>query len=508
MAKTNRLLYALALLKIVLPYLLQHPVYEPHRDELLYLAEGRHPAFGFMEVPPLLSLFSWLTNLLGGGLFWVKLWPSLFGAATFLVSGKIVQMLGGKKFALLLLFLPFIFGVYLRMFFLFQPNPPEIFFWTVIAFSMIRFTQTNQPKWLYLFGVSVALGMLSKYSVAFYTAAVLLGLLFTPHRRLFTNKHFWFAALTGFLIFLPNLVWQYLHHFPVVFHMRKLQESQLQYVNPSGFIMDQLLYNLPCFFIWITGFIYTMRSSQYRFIGWAYVLVIAFLLMGHGKSYYAMGVYPALFAFGAVQLEKFTELKQRRLRIAWVLFPVMAGLFFIPLLLPVLPPPQLARLYVTMNARETGLLQWEDLKDHPLPQDFSDMLGWKEMAQKVAKAYNLLDSSSKKEVFIFCNNYGMAGAVNYYARNYHLPEAYSDNASFLYWLPSGKYIRDMILVTDDPHEERHDFAKGFVSVTKTDSVTNEYAREKGDYIYLFKGADNNFREFFKEKIEKDKSELK
>ena len=228
MAKNNRLLYTLALLKIVLPYLLQHPVYEPHRDELLYLAEGRHPAFGFMEVPPLLSLFSWLTNLLGGGLFWVKLWPSLFGAATFLVSGKIVQMLGGKKFALLLLFLPFIFGVYLRMFFLFQPNPPEIFFWTVIAFSMIRFTQTNQPKWLYLFGVSVALGMLSKYSVAFYTAAVLLGLLFTPHRRLFTNKHFWFAALTGFLIFLPNLVWQYLHHFPVVFHMRKLQESQLQ----------------------------------------------------------------------------------------------------------------------------------------------------------------------------------------------------------------------------------------------------------------------------------------
>lgn len=374
----------------------------------------------------------------------------------------------------------------------------------MIAFSLIRFTQTNNSKWLYLFGISAALGMLSKYSVAFYTAAILLGLLFTQHRTTFLNKHFWYAASIGFIIFLPNLVWQYLHHFPIVFHMRELQDTQLQYVRPSGFIMDQLLYNLPCFFIWLTGFFYTLRSKQYRYIGWGYVFVIVLLLAGHGKSYYAMGAYPALFAFGAVQLEKFTELKRKRLRMALILFPLIAGSYFIPILLPVLPPEQLARLYIKMDVRKTGLLRWEDLKDHPLPQDFSDMLGWEEMAKKVAKAYNLLDSSSKEEVFIFCNNYGMAGAVNYYASKYHLPEAYSDNASFLYWLPAGKYIRNIILVSDDPHEEQHDFAKGFTSVTKIDSITNEYAKEKGDYIYLFKGADNNFRKFFREK-DKSKS---
>jgi hypothetical protein len=44
---------------------------------------------------------------------------------------------------------------------------------------------------------------------------------------------------------------------------------------------------------------------------------------------------------------------------------------------------------------------------------------------------------------------------------YKLPEAYSDNASFLYWLPGDKYITDLILVTEDPHEEQHDFAKAF-----------------------------------------------
>jgi hypothetical protein len=80
------------------------------------------------------------------------------------------------------------------------------------------------------------------------------------------------------------------------------------------------------------------------------------------------------------------------------------------------------------------------------------MLGWEEMAQKVSKAYSLLSPQEKEDVFIFCNNYGMAGAVSYYAPKYHYPAAFSDNASFLYWLPLSKNITNMILVTDDPNE--------------------------------------------------------
>ncbi len=507
MKKTNTLLYILALLRVIIPYLLQHPVYEPHRDEFLYLAEGHHLAFGFMEVPPMLSIFAWLTKLFGGGMFWVKLWPSLFGAATFIVAGKIIQSLGGKSFALILLFFSFLFGAYLRMFFLFQPNAPEIFFWTLIAFSFIRFVQTKKNKWLYLFGVSVGLGMLSKYSVAFYTVSILLALLFTKHRTVFFNKHFWYASLIGFLIFLPNIIWQWQNHFPVIMHMNELQQTQLQYINPAGFLTDQLLLMFPCFFVWLTGFFNALSSKQYRFIGLAYLFVIILLLTGHGKSYYAAGVYPPLFALGATALEKFTAAKRKYLRYAFVIFAVGFGLFVVPVLLPILPPQPLADLYVKMNIAKTGTLKWEDLKDHPLPQDFADMLGWEEMAQKVAKAYHALDDSDRKNTIIFCNNYGMAGAINYYAHKYNLPEAYSDNASFLYWLPTGLQIENFILVSDDPDEKQHDFAKGFASVTKTDSITNKFAREKGDYIYVFIGADDNFRKFFKQKIEEDKAEF-
>ncbi|HSZ35007.1 MAG TPA: hypothetical protein VK772_16940 [Puia sp.] len=120
MKRTNWFLILLALVKFLLPFLLQNSVYEPHRDEFLYLAEGMHPAFGFMEVPPLLSVFAWITNLFGNGKFWIKFWPSLFGALNFMLIGRIILLHGGKRFALFLLFCCFIFTGFLRVHFLFN----------------------------------------------------------------------------------------------------------------------------------------------------------------------------------------------------------------------------------------------------------------------------------------------------------------------------------------------------------------------------------------------------
>jgi len=508
--RLRKILILLGLLKIVISYFLQNSFYEPHRDEFLYLAEGHHLAWGFMEVPPMLSVFAWLTHVFGDGLFWIKLWPSLFGAATFITAGEIAISLGGKTFALLLIFLPFIFGVYLRLFFLFQPNTPEVFFWTMIAYSTVRFVQTKKNKFLYLLGVSIGLGMLSKYSVSIFVASIFISLLFTRHRTIFLKKHFWLAMIVCFVIFLPNLIWQYTEKFPVVYHMNELQRTQLQYISPLQFLIDQLLMNLPCVFIWLAGLWYVSflkNGKNYRFIGWAYFFVIVLFLIGHGKNYYALGVYPVLFAFGSVHLEAFTTVKRKSLRRALVIFPILSGIYFIPLSLPIFKPDKLARFYSKVNMAKTGFLKWEDLKDHPLPQDFSDMLGWEEMAQKVSKAYSLLSSQEKEDVFIFCNNYGMAGAVSYYAPKYHYPAAFSDNASFLYWLPLSKNITNMILITDDPNEQQHDWAKGFQQIVKVDSITSAYARERGDYIYLFRGADENFNHFFKEKIEKDRAKF-
>lgn len=46
----------------------------------------------------------------------------------------------------------------------------------------------------------------------------------------------------------------------------------------------------------------------------------------------------------------------------------------IPVLLPVWKPEQLSAYYLKTGFDKTGILKWEDLQNHPLPQDFADML--------------------------------------------------------------------------------------------------------------------------------------
>lgn len=117
-------------------------------------------------------------------------------------------------------------------------------------------------------------------------------------------------------------------------------------------------------------------------------------------------------------------------------------------------------------------------------------------------------TAQKKQTLLFCDNYGQAGALNFYADKYHLPQAHSSNASFLYWLPDDIRIVNMILLTDDEEEMAKPFIKDFFSAILNDSITTRYARERGNLIITLKGANDAFNQMFKEKIEADKATLK
>lgn len=503
----TRFLYLLALIKFVLPFLLQDATYEPHRDEFLYLAEGNHMAWGYMEVPPLLSVFAWLTQHLGTNMFWIKFWPSLFGSLNLILVGRIVIAQGGKFFSLFLVFCSFFFSVFLRVHFLFQPNFLEIFFYTLIAFGLISFIQTGKNKWLYVCGLGAGLGLLSKYSVAFYLISLLPALLLTPQRTIFLNKHFYYGLSLALLIFLPNILWQYANHFPVIYHMHELSSTQLQFVPPTDFLKDQLLMFLPCSFIWIAGFFYLILNKKgrpYVFLCWAYLVVIGILLWFHGKNYYSLGLYPVFFGFGSLAIENWTVRSRYFLRYVFSLFISGLGIYFTFIGLPLMKPVKLAAFYQDTHAAGKGILRWEDQRDHALPQDFADMLGWEEMAKKTGDIFHGLDSIQQDNTIIFCDNYGMAGAIDYYRKKYHLPEAFSDNASFLYWIPDSIHFKNLILLTTDQEEMQHPFIKEFERAAVEGRVTEPLARENGTQILLLTDASDTFRKFFQDKLNADR----
>ena len=142
---------------------------------------------------------------------------------------------------------------------------------------------------------------------------------------------------------------------------------------------------------------------------------------------------------------------------------------------------------------------------HAIPQDFADMLGWKELAEKTASVYHRLPDSVKKETLIFGDNYGQAGALNFYRRKLGLPETFSDNASFLYWLPSEFPYRHVILIDFSPRDKNDRVFKHFESVTVLDSMTMQYAREKGLKIMLYKNGDDSLQYVAAKAIQEQKA---
>jgi hypothetical protein len=502
------LILLMALIKFVLPIFLQSPVYELQRDEFLYYQQGLHPALGYLENPPLISWMAMISSWFGGSEAWIKFWPCLLGAGTVILTCLITAELGGNRFAQFLASLGIITGAYLRIHFLFQPNILDIFFWTLVVYFLVCYINNPSRSNIYGIFISLALGWWGKYSIVFIGAALVLGLLLTPHRKIFRKKETWIAILFACIIIAPNIAWQFTHNWPVIHHMRELRETQLQFVDPMNFLKDQVLMLLPVAIVWITGFVWLLKRPAYRIVCIIYILVIVLLIVGNGKNYYALGIYQPLLAAGAVSIENWSS------RFLWVRAAMVALIFlltlpFIPLLLPTKPPEELAQFYKKFGIEKTGLLEWEDQQNHPLPQDFADMTGWKELSEKAERFYNVLPDTTKKQTIIFGRHYGHAGALSYYAGSKDFrKKIITDNGSFLLWIPADIQFRHLLFIGRRMPEADDEVFQHFRNYILVDSVTNPWSRQHGDKIIFFRDIDEEGLRLAKEELEEEKNRFR
>ncbi|MDO3416718.1 glycosyltransferase family 39 protein [Hymenobacter sp. BT770] len=488
-----------ALLKFVSGYFLISPTYELQRDEYLYLNQGLHLAWGYLEVPPLIAAQGWLTLALGGGEGWVHFWPFLWGSATVYLVGRLAQRLGSGWFAQSLACTCYLGTGFARLNILFQPNSFEVFGFMFCLYWLVRFLQEGRTRYLYLIGIGLGLGLLNKYTTLFFMAALGGALLLTSSRRLLLNRHFWGAMGLAGLLWLPNVLWQLRHGIPFLHHMALLHDSQLVHVEAAGFWKDQLLMCVAASWVWVPGLLALLLGRAFRpycAVGWVAVLGVALLAALHGKSYYALGYYPVLFAFGAVwwetRIAQWGELRNFRwktaLRPLLVALPLAFVVMYLPLMFPVRSPAAMAALHA--RYAHLGIYRWEDGRDHALPQDYADMLGWRELADKTWAAYQTLPDSVRAHTLISCGNYGQASAINYYNRARPMPRASSMNGSYLFWYPALDHCQAVIIVDDEPTDE---VAPHFTSLRRFGAITNPYAREQGTAISIGLRPDSAIR---------------
>jgi hypothetical protein len=414
------------------------------RDELYFIACSKHLAWGYVDQPPMVAVAAWFAAPAGYDLLALRALPILAAAATVYLAVRLARELGGGSFAQVLAGVATLLTpAYLLLGNTLTTTSFEPFSWTLAAYAAVRIVRapSSEPRrWWVLLGTAIAFGAYAKYSILLPVAGIAVGLLATPERRVLRSPYMPYALAIAAVLVSPNVVWQFAHGWPIVEVLRgnvahrpafrngfALEFGDLA-ANAKAFLVEQLIYTNPFAApVWLAGAIAPFRLASLRdlrFVGIAYAVGFSIAIALSAKGYYIVGFYAALFAIGAVAVERATAYV--RVMIAAAL--VAVGLATMPLSLPVLPVDGLIAY-----SRLLGLTGRDGTPSHLIQPVFAEEFGWDRLAQDVASVYFSLPPSIRARSAIYADTYGDAGALDFFGPQYGLPTVISSQNSYYLW---------------------------------------------------------------------------
>ena len=425
------------------------------RDELYYIACANRLQLGYVDHPPLsIYVLSIWKSLFGDGLIAIRIVPGLISSITVFIIGLFTLRLGGNKPAILISCLAFMFSpIFLGMNTIYSMNTFDFFFWITSAYLFLRIIQAEERSqknrnWIWL-GIVIGLGLLNKTSMLWLGGGIFLGIIFSPLRSELKTKYPYVAGAIALLIFSPFIIWNITHDFAHLEFMRNAATRKYGGLTPISFILDQILILNPLSIcIWLPGlyfFFFTETGKKYKAVVFIWIATFLILLInGHSKGEYVAAAYQILFAGGAVMIEKWSTPPKRE----WIKFAIAIPVIIFSILLspfarPLLQPETFVK-YQTAMGLEPPSNEGHELVG--LPQFYSDMFGWEEMAKKVSEVYLSLSESEREKTLVYCGNYGKAGAIEYYSRKYPLPKVICPHNSYWYWWPKIDNYSTLIII--------------------------------------------------------------
>jgi 4-amino-4-deoxy-L-arabinose transferase-like glycosyltransferase len=453
------------------------------------MAMGEHLRLWHMDFPPLIAILSEVTRfLLGDSLFALRLPPALMSTALLLIAALAARELGGGRFAQgLAAFCVLASTLFLRSGNLFQPVVIDQLFWSLALFALLRLGSTRDPRWWLAYGAMAGFGLLAKFSLLVFGFATLVALVVTSERRWLATPWPWAAGVLAFVIGSPSIIGQVNLGFPVLTQMEDLRSAQLARVSAVAFLLDQprMVGGFVIAGLGAAGLCFGRLGNRYRLAGWTAVLAVASLMILRGKSYYAGPVYPVLFGAGAVVI---AGIKAPRWgpTVRWGLVGIMAAylILLLPMGLPILKPQTMERYLVAIGLQSAAVTNVG--AQERIPQDYADMLNWKEQVREIARVYESLPPDDRRRAVILASNYGEAGAVDFYGPAFGLPKAKAFVGSYWFFGP-GELPGEVMILHGFAEDDLSDY---FESVIAAGHVTHPYAvHEQRDLtIYVGRGA--------------------
>ena len=416
------LLVYIALATVVLHLILGNR-YGWHRDELATLEDARHLAWGYPAYPPVTPFFgriSW--ELFGASVRGFRFFANISQAVTVVLTGLMARDMGGRRGAQLVAAVaavPFCLGGgYQMMYVAF-----DALAWVMTAYFVVRLLKSEDPRWWVAIGAGIGFGMLCKYTMGVFALSIVAGVLLTDARRYLRSKWLWIGVALSIVIWLPNVLWQWQHHFVSLDFLNHIHSRDVRQGRTADFLPMQLMMTGIRFPLALAGLYFcfaALAGKRFRMIGWMYIVTLLLFTVAKGRWYYMGPAYPMLYAAGAVWGEQWLATLQRGRAIAvrravWVALAfelVFTTAFWLPL------PP--------LNSR------WWEI-NNSLTGDFREQIGWRELVQEVAKIRDSLTPEERAHLGILGTNYGEAGSINLYGPEYGLPRAISGVNSFWYY---------------------------------------------------------------------------
>ncbi len=235
--------------------------------------------------------------------------------------------------------------------------------------------------------------------------------------------------------------------------MHNATREKILALSPLDFLAEQVLLAGPgALPLWLAGLGFLALAPgarPFRPLFWCTAAVLSVLLGSTAKAYYLAPVYPMLFAAGGVAVETWSARRfPRAAPLALGGLVVTGGILALPLAKPVLPLETYVRYADWWGLRPaTG----ERQAVGRLPQFYADMLGWRELARSVAQVYASLPAEDRAHAAIFGQNYGQAGAIDFFGPGLGLPKAISGHNSYYLWGPRGA-TGEIVIVIGDQRE--------------------------------------------------------
>jgi 4-amino-4-deoxy-L-arabinose transferase-like glycosyltransferase len=442
--------------------------YGYHRDELYFLAAGRHLAWGYPDQPPLVPF---LARVLAPAhsVAVLRVPSALASGAIVVLGGLSARELGAGRAAQILAAATMAVGaVVVGGGHSLSTATFNFLAWAVLVWLVLRILRTGNDRLWLVVGVVAGVGLLDSDLVAFLMAAIVVGALVGGPRQSFRSPFLWVGGAIAAVMWSPYVVWQASHGWPQLAVSRSIAAGHSGSSTPRWLVLPEQLVLLSPWLapIWVTGLVRLFRDRALRWsrsIAIAYLILAVVVVATGGKAYYLAGMFPVLVAAGAEPTIRWLRRGRSRARRSLLIAGLaLSAVGSVLVTLPIVPVTDLHKTTVQYDVGET--------------------VGWPTFVAEIAAAYRRVPVPRGATVAILGTNYGESGAVDRYGARYGLPHAYGVHMGYWYWGPPPPSATSVLAIGFDKGQLER-FCNDPVLLTHLDNHLRVHDDEQGAPVW-------------------------